>query len=287
MRKINLITLLIALFLFACGTEKKETTKSEEKKPVEKPQTKAENARPTHWGYEGEDGPSNWGKLDPVYAECGNGTHQSPINIVKTNVEGGVTLHLNYKSIPSFTIAHTEHMEEIIDNGHTIQVSVDEGSTISVDGKSYDLKQFHFHTPSEHTVDGKHMPMEMHMVHQSDDKNLAVVSLLFTEGSKPNANFEKIVGVIPDSKGESKHVTDTELDIKSSLPEDNFVYHYIGSLTTPPCSENVQWLVMRDMVSLSADQINAFSSRIGDNNRPVQPLNDREVNMDDLSLSVD
>lgn len=239
------------------------------------------SARPVHWGYAGEDGPASWATLSPAYALCGEGKGQSPINIVKTDAKGGANWKLDYKTT-SLRIAHNEHMDDIIDNGHTIQVTVDEGSTFSFGDKTYSLKQFHFHTPSEHTVDGKNMPMEMHLVHQSSEGSLAVVSVMFKEGNTVNENFLKIIANLPNAKGESKHITDANLELKVHLPADNYAYHYTGSLTTPPCSENVQWLVLRDMVSLTADQIQAFSSRIGPNNRPTQPLNDRPVRVDDL-----
>jgi len=244
------------------------------------------SARPAHWGYAGDDGPTSWSTLNPAYALCGTGKGQSPINIVKTDAKGGANWKLDYKTT-SLRIAHNEHMDDIIDNGHTIQVTVDEGSTFSFGDKTYNLKQFHFHTPSEHTVDGKNMPMEMHMVHQSDDGSLAVVSALFKVGKVANENFSKIIANLPNAKGESKHITDVKLELKVHLPKDNYDYHYTGSLTTPPCSENVQWLVLRDMVSLTADQITAFSSRIGPNNRPTQPLNSRTVSVDNLTGQVE
>jgi carbonic anhydrase len=261
----------------AAVTEQTATTDSIESAPV--------SARPVHWGYAGSDGPTAWATLTPVYALCGEGKGQSPINIVKTDAKGGTSWKLDYKTT-ALRIAHNEHMDDIIDNGHTIQVTVDEGSVFTFGPKSYNLKQFHFHTPSEHTVDGKNMPMEMHLVHQADDGSLAVVSVLFEEGKVANENFAKIIANLPNQKGESKHITDTTLELKVHLPKDNYAYHYVGSLTTPPCSENVQWLVLRDKVSLTADQISAFSSRIGPNNRPTQALNERAVNVDDLSAQV-
>lgn len=263
----------------SCNSKPAETT---EQAPVADSVKPAPvSARPVHWGYAGEDGPTAWATLSPVYALCGDGKAQSPINIVKTDAKGGAAWKLDYKTT-SLRIAHNEHMDDIIDNGHTIQVTVDEGSTFSFGDKTYSLKQFHFHTPSEHTVDGKNMPMEMHMVHQGADGSLAVVSVLFEEGKVANENFAKIIANLPNAKGERKHITDANLELKVHLPKDNYAYHYVGSLTTPPCSENVQWLVLRDKVSLTADQINAFSSRIGPNNRPTQPLNDRTVKVDDL-----
>lgn len=239
------------------------------------------SARPVHWSYGGDSGPATWGTLSPVYATCKDGRHQSPVDIVKTEVKASTEWSLAYSST-SLHIAHTEHMEDIVDNGHTIQVTVDSGSTLSYGGKTFALKQFHFHTPSEHTINGQHQPMEMHLVHQSEDGNLAVVGVLFKEGKTPDANFAKIIANLPATKGETKHLAAERIELDLHLPADNSAYHYTGSLTTPPCSENVQWIVLRDMVSLTKDQINAFASRIGPNNRPVQPLNDRVVNGDDL-----
>lgn len=268
---------MVTLSFSQCSTK----TKEESSTPQDQPSVAPTSARPVHWGYEGEDGPGNWASLSPVYALCGNGQHQSPINIVKSDAKGGAVWKLDYKTT-SLRIAHNEHMEDIIDNGHTIQITVDEGSTFTFNNKVYSLKQFHFHTPSEHTVDGQHAPMEMHMVHQGEDGSLAVIGILFQEGKEPNKNFEKIIANLPNAKGESKHITDVNLELQVHLPADNYAYHYTGSLTTPPCSEDVQWLVLRDPVYLTADQINAFSSRIGPNNRPTQSLNDRQVKVDDL-----
>lgn len=275
----GLVIGMAASLMMSCGSKPAETT--DQTTPVDTVQPAPVSDRPVHWGYAGEDGPTAWATLSPVYALCGEGKGQSPINIVKTDAKGGANWKLNYKTT-SLKIAHNEHMDDIIDNGHTIQVTVDEGSTFSFGDKTYNLKQFHFHTPSEHTVDGKNMPMEMHLVHQSDDGSLAVVSVMFKEGKTVNENFSKIIANLPNAKGESKHIADANLELKVHLPKDNYAYHYTGSLTTPPCSENVQWLVLRDMVSLTADQITAFSSRIGPNNRPTQPLNDRTVKVDNL-----
>jgi carbonic anhydrase len=239
------------------------------------------SARPVHWGYGDEAGPATWATLTPVYALCGDGKSQSPVNISKADAKGGANWKFDYKTT-SLRIAHNEHMDDIIDNGHTIQVTVDEGSVFTFEDKNFSLKQFHFHTPSEHTVDGQHAPMEMHMVHQNADGSLAVVSVLFSEGKTANENLAKIISNLPNARGESKHMKDVNLELKFHLPKDNYAYHYIGSLTTPPCSEGVQWLVLRDPVSVTSDQIAAFSSRIGPNNRPTQGLNDRVVNVDDL-----
>ncbi|HEY3404984.1 MAG TPA: carbonic anhydrase family protein [Ohtaekwangia sp.] len=268
------------LVMLACCTSKPAETTSQTTDSVQTAPT-VTSARPVHWGYDGEDGPASWASLSPVYALCGEGKNQSPINIVKTDAKGGATWKLDYKTT-SLRIAHTEHMDNIIDNGHTIQVTVDEGSTFTFEGKTFSLKQFHFHTPSEHTLDNVHAPMEMHMVHQSEDGSLAVVGVFIQEGKTVNENFAKIIANLPNAKGETKNLTDVNLELKVHLPKDNYAYHYIGSLTTPPCSEGVQWLVLRDPVLLTKEQIEAFSSRIGPNNRPTQAVNERVVKVDDL-----
>jgi carbonic anhydrase len=284
---LSLLLLVSTVFLFSCGSPKENdtsTTTPDAAQPEDTPSISS-SARPVHWGYEGEDGPDKWSSLSPAYNLCSEGKHQSPVNIEKGTVTAGVNWKLDYKN-SSIRIAHNEHMDEIIDNGHTIQITVDEGSTFTFEGKSYALKQFHFHTPSEHTLDGKHMPMEMHMVHQSADSSLAVVGVLFKESAKSNENFAKIISHLPNKKGESNHLKSDSISLQVHMPKDNFAYHYVGSLTTPPCSENVQWLVLRDQVGLSPDQIKAFSSRIGPNFRPTQPLNDRSIKLDDLKASV-
>jgi len=274
---------VLVVSISSCSTKTTETSQTVATDSV--PPAASTSARPVHWGYQGDSGPASWASLTPVYALCGEGKGQSPINIVKSDAKAGVAWKFDYKTT-SLRIAHNEHMDDIIDNGHTIQVTVDEGSTFTFGDKSFDLKQFHFHTPSEHTVDGQHAPMEMHMVHQNADGSLAVVGVLFKEGKVPNENFSKIIVNLPNAKGETKHITDVNLELKVHLPPHNYAYHYLGSLTTPPCSEGVQWLVLRDPVELTTEQIAEFSKRIGPNNRPTQAVNDRVVNVDDLTGRV-
>jgi len=233
------------------------------------------SARPAHWGYEGEDGPSHWASLNAAYAACGNGTAQSPIDIARAGAGTANPWKLDYKPT-SLKIAHHEHVIDIVDNGHTIQVTVEEGSTLTTGKNTYQLKQFHFHTPSEHTVNGKHFPMEVHFVHQSADGNFAVVSALFTEGAA-NDNLAKLIANFPKAKGDTLHVPGAKLDLQLHLPANNAAYTYMGSFTTPPCTENVEWLVFRDPVSASRAQLKAFADRLHHNNRPVQPLHQRVI----------
>ena len=277
-------TAFISIHIFSCNIKQQENAATITS--VDSILIKLLSTRPVQWGYRGEDGPDAWATLSPAYSLCGVGQEQSPINISRVEATGGTAWKFDYK-ITSLRIAHNKHMEDIIDNGHTIQVTVDEGSSFTFGEKSYNLKQFHFHTPSEHTLDGVHAPMEMHMVHQGNDGSLAVIGVLFQEGNIPNENFNSIIANLPNTKGESKHITDVNLELKLHLPKDNYAYHYVGSLTTPPCSEGVQWLVLRDPILLNAEQLNAFYSRIGPNNRPTQPLNGRIIKVDDLIGQVD
>ncbi|WP_336514677.1 carbonic anhydrase family protein [Pollutibacter soli] len=276
-----LITAVI-LNLFGCSSPKQKETN--EKAALHSTDSSHRSPRPVHWGYHGDDGPEHWAALSPVYAACGEGKTQSPIDIQESGTTTGSVWNLEYKNT-SVRIAYNEHMNEIIDNGHTIQASVDEGSSLRYGNKTYQLKQFHFHTPSEHTLDGEHLPMEMHMVHQASDGSLAVIGVFFVEGKKANENFNKIISYLPDEKGESIHNASDSLSIRLHIPTDHHAYHYIGSLTTPPCTENVQWLILKEKISLTTDQIKAFSSRIGPNNRPTQPLNKRSVELDELKES--
>ena len=174
-----IITAALLLFV-SCNNESEkaknisaDTAKTEQVDAASKP-----SARPAHWGYSGDEAPAKWVSLSPAYSACGEGKSQSPINLVSGDFgSGGSKLNFEYKS-SSLKIAHHQHVDDIIDNGHTIQVTVEEGSTVMINDKTYHLKQFHFHTPSEHTVDGKHSPMEIHLVHQADDESLAVIGVL-------------------------------------------------------------------------------------------------------------
>lgn len=242
-------------------------------KPAAAPATGS--ARPVHWSYEGKEGPRHWGALSPVYAACDHTSGQSPIDIRQAGSGTPTPLRLAYGST-SLRIAHHEHVIDIVDNGHTIQVTVDEGSTLTTAKDTYHLKQFHFHTPSEHTVDGRHYPMEVHFVHQSAAGSFAVVSALFTEGAA-NANLAKLIAHFPKAKGESLHVPTETLDLALHLPANTAAYAYVGSFTTPPCTENVEWFVFRDPVPASRDQIQAFADRLHHNNRPVQPSHGRAI----------
>jgi carbonic anhydrase len=269
------LLLLCAATLTACQDSAPPATDAADVQADTVATAPTSSARPVHWSYEGEAGPMNWGALSPVYALCKDGVGQSPIALTSGAAGTGGTWKFNYGST-GLTLAHHEHVDELVDNGHTIQVNVEEGSTLTLNGKVYTLKQFHFHTPSEHTLDGKNLPMEMHMVHQDSAGGFAVVSVLFEEG-RPNANIAKLVANLPAAKGDTVSVANERMDLELHLPSTERAFHYVGSLTTPPCSEQVEWLVLQDRITASKEQIAAFATRIGPNNRPVQDLHTREV----------
>jgi len=233
------------------------------------------NARPAEWGYQGALGPSKWSELAPAYTACSASKQQSPVDLSQTSSENGVPWTLNYKP-SALKIAHHEHVTDILDNGHTIQVTVDEGSSLVTGQGTYQLKQFHFHTPSEHTVGGKPFPMEAHFVHQSSAGGFAVVSVLFNEG-EANQNLATLIANFPQKKGDSHFLPEVRLDLRTHLPASNAAYYYSGSFTTPPCTENVEWLVFQTPLTASAAQLEAFAGRLNHNNRPVQPMNERSV----------
>ncbi len=160
----------------------------------------------------------------------------------------------------------------VSNTGHTLQAGYGSGSTIGVDGTRYDLIQFHFHTPSEHTIDGEHAAAELHLVHQ-DDGNLAVVGVLVEEGAASEA-VAPVLEDPPDAEGEQRE-PETPVDAAGLLPEGHATFRYDGSLTTPPCSEGVRWMVMTEPVTWSAEQLTAFTDLYDGSNRPTQPLHDR------------
>ena len=217
------------------------------------------------WEYSGKAGPDNWAKLSPEFSACA-GKNQSPINLT-----GFIEAELK-----PIIFEYKGNSAEILNNGHTVQINVPPASTIAVDGVRFELKQFHFHAPSENLIDGKSFPMEVHLVHADKDGNLAVVAVLFSEG-KANKTLASAWAKMPKKEGEklsmSPGVSPLEL-----LPPNRDYYRYNGSLTTPPCSEGVRWLVMKLPVSASKGQIEEFTHVMHHpNNRPVQPLNARPV----------
>ncbi|MBI5562285.1 MAG: carbonic anhydrase family protein [Deltaproteobacteria bacterium] len=218
-----------------------------------------------HWTYEGEHGPEHWAAISHDYAACGEGKTQSPIDI------GGA----QEEPMPDIGFSYKPSKINILNNGHTVQVNYDAGSSIKVDGADYSLAQFHFHDPSEHTVGGKSYAMELHLVHKNAKGGLAVVGVLIGEG-KENAAFARMWKDLP-KKADDKTTLDAQINAEDLLPKDRAYYRYAGSLTTPPCSEGVTWLVLKEPIEMSKAQVDAFRSVIDGNARPVQPLEGRKV----------
>ena len=222
-----------------------------------------------HWTYEGETGPENWGELDPDYAACSTGEAQSPIDLADPTGQDLVNVTIAYQ--PASPL-------KIINNGHTIQVNIDPGSTVEIDGVAFELKQFHFHTPSEHAIDGEHQAMEMHLVHKTADDETAVLGVLLSEGAGGVA-FEPVFANLPPEEGPEQTVEAT-VNPADLLPAVGTTYRYGGSLTTPPCTEGVHWLVFTESVVVSTEQVEAFRAIIAANNRPLQPANERTIEED-------
>lgn len=219
---------------------------------------------PVHWGYDGEVAPEHWGDLSPDFATCGTGKEQSPVDIPATAAVNPPGLGFNYR--PSTV--------NIINNGHTIQVNYDQGSTLETGDGSYPLLQFHLHALSEHTLNGAHTAMELHLVHKDSAGRIAVVGVMLVEGA-PNPAYEPVLSHMPDEEGQAETIAGIRVDAAGLLPAQQSYYHYYGSLTTPPCTEGVTWFVMAEPVALSAAQIAAFTRLYDHNYRPVQPLHGR------------
>ncbi len=269
----------LLLFLSACSPQSSDAPETMTTPDYGAHSSGAEHrGGPVHWGYGEDDGPMQWAALSPDYATCASGREQSPIDLVAATTGEQAGMSRNYK-VASLRIIRHEHIVDVIDNGHTIQINYDEGSTLQIGGASYELKQYHFHSPSEHTIEGQHLPMEMHLVHQSTEGELAVLGVLIEEGDH-NPAFEPVWANLPDEVGEEVHHQHVAVNVDDLLPADHKTVRYQGSLTTPPCSEGVSWFVAVEPIELSADQIAAFTSIFQGNNRPVQPLNDRTVSVD-------
>ena len=236
-------------------------------------ETKSPTAAPPHWDYGKEHGPTSWGTLNTDWAICATGRHQSPIDLPSKPPE--VEAQAESKAA-TVNVAHGAHLASVLNNGHTVQVGYAGADTLAVSGRSYTLTQYHFHSPSEHTILGKNFPMEMHLVHQSKEGKLAVIGVLITEG-KANAAFDPVWSKLPKHEGDDLKLGEVKVDVDQLLPARRAAYHYDGSLTTPPCSEGVEWLVMQQPIELSAAQIRMFRDVIEGNNRPTQPRNDRVV----------
>jgi|KBSMisStandDraft_5_1062788.scaffolds.fasta_scaffold193404_3 carbonic anhydrase len=221
-----------------------------------------------HWSYSGATGPAKWAKLEKDFAACALGKTQSPIDIPDADARKG--------DLPALLFDYRPSPLRIIDNGHTIQVNYAPGSTFSVAGTRYELVQFHFHKPSEEKISGKGHDMEAHLVHRSKDGKVAVLAVLLDEG-KESALIKTLWANLPQTKDKENVVDAVKINALELIPRDKGYYAFAGSLTTPPCSEDVKWFVLKTPMQISADEIARFAKSYPMNARPVQELNARDI----------
>lgn len=218
-----------------------------------------------HWEYEGPNGPAHWHELNPEFKQCGLGQRQSPIDI-----RDGIPVELD-----PIQFEYKLSAFRVIDNGHTVQVNVEPGNRIVVNGRRYELVQFHFHRPSEERLNGRQFDMVAHLVHKDMEGKLAVIAVLIEEG-KGHPIVQQVWNNLPLEKN-TEQAGLQGIDLQQLLPEDRRYVTYMGSLTTPPCTEGVLWMVMKKPVAASAQQISIFARLHPMNARPAQPVGDRLI----------
>ncbi len=219
------------------------------------------------WSYSGVKGPANWGLLAPEFFTCATGKNQSPINI--DNSYRAIVDRLDFHYQPGG--------KEIVNNGHSIQINFNPGSSLVLGEHAYELKQLHFHTPSEHQIKGKSFPMEAHLVHADAKGKLAVVAILFRDARWSESLLQDLWKRMPMKAGH-KVILEDPISPEDLLPSSKRFYLLNGSLTTPPCSEGVTWIVMKQAQDVTSDQVEKLLKAVGnENNRPVQPVNARII----------
>jgi carbonic anhydrase len=228
----------------------------------------AQAAHTAHWSYSGATDAAHWAALDEGFKTCKLGHQQSPIDIVTRAAEKPA-------EAKPIAFAYAAGAAEVVNNGHTVQVNLPEGGSVSIGGTEYKLLQFHFHTPSEEKIDGRNYPLVAHLVHRDAEGHLAVVAVLFKLGHE-NAALKPVFTHLPPKEGQTAKL-EGAFDAAQLLPPARGYYAFAGSLTTPPCSEEVRWQVLKTPVELSKAQLAAFRKLYTMNARPVQPLNGRQV----------
>jgi carbonic anhydrase len=251
------------LLLSGCGGGNKQGASS--------PSASSSSQQPAHWSYEGADGPDKWGQLSADYAACSVGKEQSPIDLPSGAANAGPDKDI--------TIEYKPGPVTLENNGHTIQANIPagNGSKITINGEPYQLVQFHFHLPSEHTLNGKNTAMELHFVHKNAAGKLAVLGVMMDQKPGPSP-FDALWKSLPAKQGD-KTTTAEAIDFTKFLPAERGQYQYKGSLTTPPCSEGVAWTMLKTPVPVTPKQVAAYRDIFHDHNtnRPVQPLDGREL----------
>lgn len=219
------------------------------------------------WSHTGDTGPAHWGELSEAFKMCQVGKNQSPVNLTNMIEVDLEEISFNYQDI---------HLS-VLNNTHTIEVDCPKGSQITIGNDTFALLQFHFHAPGEHQIEGQTFPLEVHLVHKDDQGDYAVIGVMFTEG-KANPFLEQIWSYIPTEVGKQKALDKVKVNAINLLPEKKDYYRYNGSLTIPPCSEGLRWIVMKTPLTVSAEQLEQFKAVMHhDNNRPVQPINARFI----------
>lgn len=277
-----ILTSTLLVFVSACASKKAEEESKEQKpalvenqpKATEVPEDKKAEAtsdsqsQPAtpQWSYAGETGPEKWGDLKEQYFLCKVGKLQSPIDLrwKKPTQKGQISFQ--YKPT-DFTVVNT---------GDTVQVNFAEGNKATIHGVEYELVQMTFHSPSEHTFSGNSRPMELHLMHKGPGGKVAIVAVMLTSGAE-NPQIAQIWQNIPPKLHKATPVGQKPLDPSTLLPSLRTYYHYLGSLTIPPCTEGVSWNVFNTPIEVSKEQVEAFRKHYSGNNRPVQPTNGRKV----------
>jgi carbonic anhydrase len=229
---------------------------------------KAKAAVDKGWSYSGKTGPANWAKVEKDAAACSEGMAQSPIDIPDAKVRKGdfPTILFNYKPSPL----------TVVDDGHEIVVKFAPGSAITLEGGRFELVSLNFHKPAEHKVDGKTHAMEAHLVHRAPDGKTATLAL-FIDPGKDNPAIKQIAANLPQGKGHENSVSSVTINPLQLLPDNKDYYGYKGSLTQPPCTENVEWVILKSPITMSSDEIARLSRAYPMNARPVQPINGRDI----------
>ncbi|HEO65932.1 MAG TPA: carbonic anhydrase family protein [Spirochaetes bacterium] len=258
--------IVILTSVISCDKKKTSHPKDNGTHTSDKGHQNKGHTKKAHWSYEGDNGPSHWGTLAKMFTMCSKGRQQSPIDVTgATDSPSLPSLEFNYKATPL----------KIKNNGHTVQLDYQEGSYLKIGDQTYQLLQFHFHSPSEHTLNGKSFAMEAHLVHRNKLGQLAVVGLFIKKGAE-NPFIKKLWKHLPKTKGVVNEAKDL-VNVLNALPKKKSYYSYSGSLTTPPCSEGVKWMILETPMELSEQQIEAFKAVFSGTARPVQPLNKRKL----------
>jgi carbonic anhydrase len=267
----SLLPASLSLSLVACSSSTIEAPREKETRMErESKETSADVHQEVHWSYEGETGPEHWDDLSSANSACLNGQEQSPINIEISQVKAN-------QQLEKLEIHYISTKFSLTNNGHAVQGNpTATNNSIIVEGKEDKLVQFHFHTPSEHQFNGQNFDMELHLVHKDANNQLAILGVMIKEGAL-NTAFEKAWKILPKEETTEDIQLADPIDFMNVIPKDQHSFRYNGSLTTPPCSEEVKWIVLEQPIEMSKEQIDTFRQIFPDNHRPVQPLNERDV----------